>query len=113
VDLEGDRATAERAPGRKAERHARSARSRARSPHRVHRPRAGALEVARRQQARSLELRVATSLARLWGDDSRRAAGRALLQPIHARFSEGFDTGDLRDAGATSSACKVLSPSAG
>jgi predicted ATPase len=59
-----------------------------------------ALAVARCQQARSLELRAAASLARLWRDQGRRAEARALLKPIYGWFSEGFDTPDLRDAKA-------------
>jgi predicted ATPase len=57
-----------------------------------------ALEVARRQQARSLELRAAVSLSRLWQQQGRRQAARELLAPIYAWFTEGFDTRDLREA---------------
>ena len=57
-----------------------------------------ALEVARRQQAKSYELRAATSLARLWGEQGRRAEARELLAPIYGWFSEGFDTADLKEA---------------
>jgi class 3 adenylate cyclase/predicted ATPase len=59
-----------------------------------------ALEIARRQEAKSLELRAATSLARLWRDQGKRAAARALLQPIYSWFTEGFDTLDLIEAKA-------------
>jgi class 3 adenylate cyclase/tetratricopeptide (TPR) repeat protein len=59
-----------------------------------------ALETARAQGARSFELRAATSLARLWRDQGKRVAARDLLAPIHAWFAEGFETGDLIDAGA-------------
>jgi len=55
-----------------------------------------ALGIAREQQALSLELRAAMSLTRL----CRTAEARALLGDIHARFAEGFDTPDLRDAAA-------------
>jgi predicted ATPase len=57
-----------------------------------------ALAVARRQQARSWELRAATSLARLWQQQGKRAEARELLAPIYGWFTEGFDTADLRDA---------------
>jgi predicted ATPase len=59
-----------------------------------------ALEVARRQSARSLELRAATSLARLWGEGGRRADARELLTSVYGWFTEGFDTADLRQAKA-------------
>jgi predicted ATPase len=58
-----------------------------------------ALLVARQQQARSYELRTATIVARLWGEQGRRAEARELLAPIHGWFTEGFDTADLREAG--------------
>jgi predicted ATPase len=59
-----------------------------------------AVEVARRQGARSLELRAATSLARLLRDQDRRGEARALLKPIYGWFTEGFDTQDLKEAKA-------------
>jgi adenylate cyclase len=59
-----------------------------------------ALEVARRQSAKSWELRAATSLARLWQSQGKRDEARDLLAPVCAWFSEGFDTNDLRDARA-------------
>ena len=59
-----------------------------------------ALDVARRQGTRSLELRAATSLARLWSGSGRNDESRALLAPLYAGFSEGFDTRDLQDAKA-------------
>jgi predicted ATPase len=57
-----------------------------------------ALTIARRQKARSWELRAATSLARLWQQQGKRAEARELLAPIYSWFTEGFDTADLRDA---------------
>jgi len=59
-----------------------------------------ALAVARRQQARSLELRAAMSLSRLWLQQGKRAAARELLAPIYGWFTEGFDTLDLQEAKA-------------
>jgi predicted ATPase len=57
-----------------------------------------AVEVARGQGAKSLELRAALSLSRLWRDRGKRAEARDLLGPIHAWFTEGLDTADLKDA---------------
>jgi predicted ATPase len=57
-----------------------------------------AVEIARSQQAKSWELRAATSLARLWGAQAKRAAARDLLAPVYDWFTEGFDTADLRRA---------------
>ncbi len=59
-----------------------------------------ALHVARRQQAKAYELRAATSLARLWGEQGRRAEAHDLLAPVYGWFTEGFDTADLKDAKA-------------
>jgi predicted ATPase len=56
------------------------------------------LEIARRQEAKTFELRAATSLARLWRRQGKRDAAQALLAPLHAWFTEGFDTRDLKDA---------------
>ena len=55
---------------------------------------------SRAQQSRSLELRAATSLARLWRDQGKPEAARELLAPIYDWFTEGFDTADLKDAKA-------------
>jgi predicted ATPase len=57
-----------------------------------------ALAVARRQQAKSWELRAATSLARLWQQQGKRAAAHELLAPVYGWFTEGFDTADLQEA---------------
>jgi len=57
-----------------------------------------ALDVARHQEAKSWELRAATSLARLWQGKTNEA--RELLAPIYNWFTEGFDTADLKDAKA-------------
>jgi len=54
--------------------------------------------VARRQQAKSWELRAATSLSRLWQRQGKQAAARQLLAEIYSWFTEGFDTPDLQDA---------------
>ena len=59
-----------------------------------------ALAVARRQQAKSLELRAAMSLSRLWQQQGKQAEARALLAPIYSWFTEGFDTADLQEAKA-------------
>jgi adenylate cyclase len=57
-----------------------------------------ALDVARRQQARSWELRAATSMARLWQRQGRAADARAMLGAVYGWFSEGLDTADLIEA---------------
>jgi predicted ATPase len=59
-----------------------------------------ALAVARQQQARSWELRAATSMAKLWRDQGQQDQARDLLAPIYGWFKEGFDTLDLKDARA-------------
>jgi len=59
-----------------------------------------ALDVARRQEAKSLELRAAMSLSRLWQQQGKRAEASALLAPIYGWFAEGFDTADLQEAKA-------------
>jgi DNA-binding winged helix-turn-helix (wHTH) protein/predicted ATPase len=57
-----------------------------------------AIEIARCQQAKSIELRAAVSLGRLWRDEGKRTQARQLLAEIHDWFTEGFETPDLRDA---------------
>jgi predicted ATPase len=59
-----------------------------------------ALDVARRQQARSWELRAATSLSRLWQQQGKCQEAYDLLAPIYGWFTEGFDTADLQEAKA-------------
>ena len=59
-----------------------------------------AIEVSRGQQARLLELRAATSMARLWRDQGKRIEARDLLAPVYGWFTEGFDTLDLKEAKA-------------
>ena len=59
-----------------------------------------ALTIARHQQAKSWELRAATSLARLWQRQGKRAEAHELLAPIYGWFTEGFDTADLQEAKA-------------
>jgi predicted ATPase len=57
-----------------------------------------AWSIARRQEAKSLELRAAMSLAWLWQQQGKRAAAYALLAPVYGWFTEGFDTADLQEA---------------
>jgi class 3 adenylate cyclase/predicted ATPase len=59
-----------------------------------------ALAVARKQQAKSWELRAAMSMARLWRDQGKRNEARDLLAPVYGWFTEGFDTLDLKEAKA-------------
>ena len=59
-----------------------------------------ALDVARSPQARSLELRTATSLSRLWQQQGKRHEARQLLDEVYGWFTEGFDTADLQEAKA-------------
>jgi class 3 adenylate cyclase/predicted ATPase len=60
----------------------------------------GAIAVARKQQAKSWELRAAMSLARLWRDQGKRVEARELLAPVYGWFTDGFDTLDLKQAKA-------------
>ena len=59
-----------------------------------------AIEVARGQSAKSLELRAAMSLSRLWQSQGKKAEARQLLGEIYGWFTEGFDTADLKAAKA-------------
>lgn len=59
-----------------------------------------ALEIAQKQQAKSLELRAATSLARLWQQQGKQKEAHELLSNIYNWFTEGFDTKDLQEAKA-------------
>jgi predicted ATPase len=59
-----------------------------------------ALNIARRQQAKSLELRAAVSLSRLWQQQGKCDAARELLAEVYNWFTEGFESTDLRAAGA-------------
>src|SRR6476646_8804758 len=59
-----------------------------------------AVTAAREQGAKCLELRAATSLARLWRDQGKVQQSRELLTPVYGWFTEGFDTLDLKEAKA-------------
>jgi predicted ATPase len=59
-----------------------------------------AIEIANRQASKSLELRAATSLARLWQHQDKKDKARKRLTEIYSWFTEGFDTADLKDAKA-------------
>jgi predicted ATPase len=59
-----------------------------------------AIATAQKQQARLWELRAATSLARLWAEQGKRAQAHDLLAPVYGWFTEGFETADLKDAKA-------------
>ena len=59
-----------------------------------------AIRIDQNQQAKSFELRTATSLARLWHQQGKRQEAYDLLAPVYGWFTEGFDTADLKDARA-------------
>jgi predicted ATPase len=58
------------------------------------------MTIAGTHQAKSFELRAATSLARLWHQQGKRQEAQDLLAPVYHWFTEGFDTADLKDAKA-------------
>jgi predicted ATPase len=60
----------------------------------------GAIAVARRQKAKSLELRAAMSVSQLWTSQGKRKQARELLSDVYGWFTEGFETGDLKRANA-------------
>jgi predicted ATPase len=67
-----------------------------------------ALAIARRRQAKSLELRAAMSLARLWQRQGKRAEPYRMLVEVYGWFTEGFDAADLREAKALLDALQLV-----
>ncbi len=72
-----------------------------------------ALTTAQQQLAKSLELRTAMSLSRMWLAQGEAARARALLAPVYHGFTEGFGTADLRDAKALLASLDAAAPSRG
>ena len=68
------------------------------------------LAIARRQQAKSWELRAAMSLSRLWQRQGKRTEAYKLLAPVYGWFTEGFDTADLQDAKTLLEALRNATP---
>ena len=58
----------------------------------------GAIEISRQQSAKSLELRTATSLARLWQTQGKQKEAKQVLADVYGWFTEGFDSADLKEA---------------
>jgi len=69
-----------------------------------------ASEIARRQQAKSLELRATMSLSRLWQSQGKKDEARQLLAEIYGWFTEGFDTRDLYWKGSGNSLFSIFLP---
>jgi predicted ATPase len=69
-----------------------------------------ALHIARRQQAKSLELRAAISLARLWHQQGKLEEAQQLLAEVYGWFTESFDTADLQEARALLAALAIEAP---
>jgi predicted ATPase len=69
------------------------------------------LDVSRHQEAKSLELRAAMSLARLWRDQGKVQRARELLAPAYGWFTEGFDTRDLKEAKALLDELRIIETS--
>ena len=71
-----------------------------------------AIEIARRQQAKSLELRAVMSLSRLWQQQGKKKEARQMLSDIYGWFTEGFDTAGLQEAKALLEELEQPSPGA-
>jgi predicted ATPase len=69
-----------------------------------------AIEIARRQRAKSLELRAVISLSRLWQQQGKAAAAHKMLADIYGWFTEGFETADLKEAKALLDESEPVAP---